>query len=127
MSPAAGHPPPDDALTGAVLSAFYRVYNALGYGHFESVYANALGIELAKRGIPFVREAPVTVTYDGQAVGLFRSDYIVEDKIILELKATPRITSGDRAQLLSYLKASGMTLGLLLHFGPEPDARRIEL
>jgi GxxExxY protein len=115
----------NEALTGAVLGAFYRVYNALGYGHFESVYGNALAIELRRRGIPFVREAPIVVTYDGEIVGEFRADFVVDSRVILELKATPRLGASDRAQLFSYLRGSGLELGLLLHFGPEPDVRRV--
>ena len=115
----------DDTLTGAVIGAFYAAYNALGYGFLESVYANALAIELRKRGIRFVREARITIRYEAEVIGTFRADFLVEERIVAELKATRVLVEADRAQLLNCLRASELRIGLLLHFGPEPEVRRV--
>ena len=115
----------DDPLTGAVIGAFYAAYNALGYGFLESVYANALAIELRKRGIRFAREARVTIRYETEVIGTFRADFLVEERLVVELKATRVLVDADRAQLLNCLRGSGLRVGLLLHFGPEPEVRRV--
>lgn len=114
-----------DVLRGRVIGAFYEVYNVLGYGHLEAVYANALGFELTRRGIAFEREVQLVVRYNGLVVGIYRADYVVERALVLELKATVLLSAADRAQLLNCLKGASLAHGLLLHFGPEPIVRHV--
>lgn len=112
-------------LTGEVIGAFYDVYNYFGYGFLEAVYANALAAELAFRGIRARREATVTVRYRNVRVGVYRSDLTVEEKVVIELKATERLSGLEERQLTNYLRATGLQIGLLLHFGPQPSFRRV--
>jgi GxxExxY protein len=114
----------EEALTRRIIGAFYDVYNALGYGFLESVYANALAIEVTSRGLHVVREASAEVRYKGEVVGTFRSDLLVESRVVVELKATPKLHPADPMQLLNYLRSTDLEVGLLLHFGPEPTIRR---
>jgi GxxExxY protein len=117
----------DDVTTRRVIGAFYEVYNTLGYGFLEAVYARALERELRARGLSVAREVLVEVRYKGAVVGVFRADMLVEGRLVLELKATPALAPHDRAQLHNYLRGSGLEVGLLLHFGPEPEVRRVTL
>jgi len=112
------------ALTDAVLCCFYTVYNTLGYGFLEKVYENALLMELGKRGFNVQRQHPITVFYDDRRVGEYFADILVEGAVILEIKATKNILSEHEAQLLNYLKATEMEVGLLLNFGPSPQFKR---
>lgn len=112
------------ALTGQVIGAFYSTYDALGFGFLESVYCNALALELRARGISFRREAPIDVWMRGVRVGHFRADFVVEDGIVLEVKASRTLDEGNRRQLLNYLRATKIEIGLLLHFGPKPEFHR---
>jgi GxxExxY protein len=116
---------PHGETTGAIIGAFYEVYNALGYGFAESVYLRALALELYVRRIPVVREVPVHVLYKGVTVGTFRAGLIVEDAVVVEIRAGEAVCEGDRSQLLNYLRCSAKEVGLLLHFGPRPVARRV--
>jgi GxxExxY protein len=111
-------------VTGKILRAFYTVYNALGYGFLGKVYENAMVIELRKMGLKVVQQAPIVVLYDGTIVGEYFADLLVEDKVIVELKAARSVTDVHEAQLLNYLKATEYEVGLLLNFGPKPDKRR---
>jgi GxxExxY protein len=111
-------------LTDAVICCFYTVYNVLGYGFLEKVYENALLIELEKRGIKVQCQHPISVYYDGKAAGEYFADIIVEGKVIIEIKATRRVLPEHEAQLLNYLKATDMEVGLLLNFGPSPQFKR---
>ena len=115
----------DAALTRAVIGAFYDVYNALGHGFLESVYAAAVCREIARRGLRVEREVTVDVRYKGAVVAVFRADVLVESRLLLELKATPSLTSADRRQLLNYLRATGLELGLLLGFGHRAVVQRV--
>jgi GxxExxY protein len=111
--------------TSAVLGAFFRVYNQLGPGFVESVYATALGLELTARGIPFAREVGTTVYYAGQSVGRFVADFVVEGNVLLELKAVEALHDGHGRQVVNYLHATGLEVGLLLNFGgARPQVRR---
>ena len=112
-------------LTGEIIAAFFTVCGELGYGFVEHVYARALAIELFVRRINVSREVPVTVLYKGVTVGNYRADLIVEDKVVVEVKAGEHASEADRYQLLNYLRCSGKEVGLLLHFGPKPTARRV--
>jgi GxxExxY protein len=111
-------------LTEVVIGAFFTVYNALGYGFLEKVYVNALKLELEKRGLKVACEFPIVVRYLGQAVGEYYADLIVNDLVIVEVKATKSLLPEHEAQLLNYLKATRYEVGLLLNFGPKPEQKR---
>lgn len=110
--------------TDLIIKAFYTVYNSLGYGFLEKVYENAMVIELGRLGLKVVPQAPILVFYDGQSVGEYYADLVVEDEVIVELKATRRLALENEAQLLNYLKATIYEVGLLLNFGPMPQIKR---
>jgi GxxExxY protein len=111
-------------MTDKIISAFYKVYNSLGYGFLEKVYENALIIELKDRGMMAVPKSQIEVFYKGNTVGEYYADIVVEDKIIVEIKAARELAPEHEAQLLNYLKATDMEVGLLLNFGPEPQVKR---
>ncbi len=111
-------------LTEQILQAFYTVYNTLGYGFLEKVYENALALELRCLGLNVKQQAPIRVYYRGQVVGEYFADLVVEGKVILELKAVESIAPAHEAQLVNYLRATGIPVGLLLNFGPKPQFRR---
>jgi GxxExxY protein len=115
----------EGALSGAIIRAFYRVYDNLGYGFLESVYCAALAQELTQDGIEFVREAAVDVFYKGTRAGHFRADFLVEGRVIVEAKASELLTEAHRKQLLNWLAASDIDVGLLLHFGPKARFARV--
>lgn len=111
-------------VTERVIAAFYQVYNALGYGFLEKVYHNALGVELKARGLAATPKAQLLVYYAGEVVGEYYPDYLVENCVILELKSAEGIAQEHHAQLLNYLKATDIDVGLILNFGPKPEVRR---
>jgi GxxExxY protein len=117
----------DDVTTRRVIGAFYEVYNTLGYGFLEAVYARALECELRARGLAVTREVLIDVHYKGALVGVFRADMLVEQRLVVELKATPALVRADTAQLMNYLRGGGLGEGLLLHFGPEPGFRMVRI
>lgn len=110
--------------TDLIIKAFYTVYNSLDYGFLEKVYENAMVSELGRLGLKVVPQAPILVFYDGQSVGEYYADLLVEDAVIIELKATRRLALENEAQLLNYLKATIYEVGLLLNFGPMPQIKR---
>ena len=113
-------------LTSEIISAFYTVYNTLQSGFLESVYENSLLIELRKRGLKCEKQKEITVYYEGQVVGHYYADIVVEKKVILELKAAECIHPRHEAQLMNYLRATKIEVGLLLNFGKEAKfCRRI--
>ena len=111
-------------LTSAIIKAFYDVYNQLGYGFLEKVYENALAHELKKRGFSVAQQFPIEVIYDGIVMGSYFADLLVDDAVIVELKAAESIGEQHEAQLLNYLKAGRIDVGLLLNFGPKPQVKR---
>ena len=112
-------------ITKQIIRAFYNVYNTLGYGFLEKVYENALAIELRQMGLSAMQQAPVKVYYSGAQVGQYYADLLVEGKVILELKSVEALAGEHHAQLLNYLKSTGIEVGLILNFGPaEPEIRR---
>jgi GxxExxY protein len=115
----------DDHITGAIIRIFYRVYDRLGFGFLESVYCEALAYEFKKNGILYVREPRVEIWYDDARVGRFRADFLVEDRIVVEAKATRLLSDADTRQLLNELRCSDKELGLLLHFGPKAKFHRM--
>lgn len=110
--------------TEAIISAFYEVYNTLGYGFIENVYQNALFKELNRRGIPCVAHPKITVYYKGETVGFYEADIIAYGSVILELKAVSTLYESHELQLVNYLKATDIEIGLLLNFGPKPEVKR---
>lgn len=113
-----------EEITSQILAAFYAVYNQLGYGFLERVYENALVIELRKRGLKVLQQAAIQVCYEGQVVGEYYADLLVEDLIVIELKAVEQIIKAHENQLINYLKAGNLEVGLILNFGPEPKFKR---
>jgi GxxExxY protein len=114
----------EEALTRRVIGAFYRVYDVLGYGFLEAVHRRALAIELRQRGMHAQEEFPLEVRYLDEVVGVFRADILVDERLVLELKASAHVGEADRAQLCNYLHGSGKAIGLLLHFGPNARVYR---
>lgn len=113
-------------ISKAVVDAFHKVHRALGHGFLEKVYENALVHELRLRGIPCEQQKAIQIEYEGVVVGDYYADILVDGKIILELKATDRITNPFIAQLFNYLHATGVRVGYVLNFGPRPEfVRRI--
>jgi GxxExxY protein len=108
-------------LTGSILKLFYEVYNELGYGFLEKVYQNALYNELKNNGFDVESQKQIKVYYKNIEVGEYYADLIVNDKVILELKATETITEAHEFQLLNYLKSTNIEVGLLLNFGKKPE------
>ena len=111
-------------ITEQIIKAFYTVYNTLGYGFLEKVYENAMVIELRKLGLKVVSQARIIVYYAGQEVGEYNADLLVEDAVIVELKAARTLSPANEAQLLNYLKATVYEVGLLLNFGTQPQIKR---
>jgi len=111
-------------LTEKIIKFFYRVYNELGYGFLEKVYENAMMIEFEKEGIPAIAQHAIKVIYDDQIIGEYFADILVDNKVIVEIKASKSLVTENEAQLLNYLKATDVEVGLLCNFGPEPEVRR---
>jgi GxxExxY protein len=105
-------------LSEKVLAACFEVMNELGAGFLESVYEKALLIALREKGIGAEAQVPLSVTFRGEKVGEFFADILVEDKIIVELKAAKAMAPEHQAQLINYLRATGIEVGLLINFGP---------
>lgn len=115
-----------EAITQEIIGAFFAVYNTLGSGFLEKVYENALKIKLESRGLTVGQQKPIKVYFEGQCVGEYFADLLVNDLVILELKTAEKISPFHESQLFHYLKATDIEVGLILNFGPEPDfARRI--
>ena len=110
--------------TGKIIEAFYYVYNELGYGFLKKVYENALVIVLKHYGCSVAQQVPVKVYFEGQLVGDYYADLVVNGCVIVELKAAESISEAHEAQLVNYLRATNMEVGLLLNFGPKPEFRR---
>ena len=104
-------------LTDKIIGCIYDVYNALGYGFVEKVYENALVIKLRQMGFNITQQAPIKVYFEGLIVGEFVADLIVDDKVIIEIKAVSALSPAHEVQLVNYLKATGIQVGLLVNFG----------
>jgi len=112
-------------ITEKIIRAFYDVYNTLGYGFLEKVYENAIVIELNNLGFSVKQQQNIDVFYQKQIVGAYFADIVVNDKVLLELKAAECLREEHRAQLVNYLKATNKEIGLLLNFGKKPEFERI--
>ncbi len=111
-------------LTKKIIKCFYKVYDELGTGFLESVYEKSLMIELKELRLKAVSQKSLDVFYKKNLVGDFKADVIVDDKIIIEIKAIAKLTSQHEAQLINYLKATGIKLGLLVNFGDKLEFKR---
>ena len=107
--------------TEIIIHSFYKVYNTLGYGFLEKVYENSLLLELQKNNLTVKQQYPINVFYDDKVVGEYFADLLVNDKIILELKTTKKLSQENEFQLINYLKATGFEIGLLLNFGEKAE------
>ena len=107
-------------LVDIILKHFYRIYNDLGYGFLERVYQNALYFALLDEGLKCETEKPIKVYFDGRVVGDYRADILVEDCVILELKAAEEFNLAYENQLINYLKATDIEVGYVLNFGKKP-------
>jgi GxxExxY protein len=110
---------------GSILAAFFSVYNYYGYGLSEAVYVGALAYELETRGHEVVRELRVPVDYQGRHVTWQRLDMVVDNRVVVETKATEKLSPAALPQLISYLRVTQFEVGLLLHFGPRPVFHRV--
>jgi GxxExxY protein len=111
-------------ITDVVIKLFYKVYNELGFGFLEKVYQNALFMELSANGFEVEPQKQIKVYYNGRQVGDYYADIIVNDLVILELKATERLLQENEFQLINYLRATNIEVGLLLNFGVKPEVKR---
>ncbi len=111
-------------LTESIIGIFFEVYNSLGYGFLEQVYENALAIALKRAGYEVAQQQAINVYFEGQVVGVYYADIIVNRKIVLELKTAKKIVDEHVAQLINYLRATDAQVGLVLNFGSKPDFKR---
>ncbi len=111
-------------ITDQILRAFYKVYNSLGYGFLEKVYENALYLELISSGFIVDKQKPIDVFYTGKRIGEYYADLIVNDLVIIEVKAHECLIIEHENQLINYLKATDIEVGLLLNFGKKPEIKR---
>ncbi len=112
-------------LTGKIIDAAHIVYGCLGYGFLEKVYHNAMLIELEEQGCKVESQKKICVDYHGKMVGEFYADIVIDDKVIVEVKAVDKHLKLFEAQLLNYLKAAGMDVGLIINFGSTVQVKRM--
>lgn len=112
-------------ITEAILKVYYEVYNELGSGFLEKVYQNAMYFELKEKGFKVEAQKQIKVYFKKQLVGEYFSDLLVEDKVIVELKAIEMLMDVHLAQIMNYLKATEIEVGLMLNFGEEPEFKRV--
>ncbi len=114
-----------DDLTRSIIGCAFEVINELGSGFLESVYENAMVLALSEAGLPVQSQVPIPVTFRGQRVGDFYADLLVDGKVIVELKAARAIVPEHQAQIINYLNATGIEVGLLINFGnPKLELKR---
>jgi len=111
-------------VTGNILRAYYNVYNELGFGFLEKNYERAMLIELRKMGVACKAQEAITVFYEGERIGIYFADLVVEEKVIVELKAGTSLAPEHEVQLLNYLRATKIEVGMLLNFGINPEFKR---
>lgn len=114
-------------LTREIIGAFYEVYRELGQGFLELVYQRAMPRALSDRGVACEREVPMVVRFRGDVMGEYRADLIVGGAVLVEIKVAVTIVQAHELQLLNYLRATGLRVGLVLNFGPRPSIRRLLL
>lgn len=113
-----------EELTDKIIKSFYNVYNALGFGFLENVYEKSLSKELTENELSCETQVPISVYYKEELVGSYYTDIVVENLIIIELKAVNRLHPDHEVQLINYLKATEMEVGLVLNFGRKPQIKR---
>jgi GxxExxY protein len=114
-------------ITSQIIEASFEVSNELGIGYLESVYENALSIALREKSLTVARQIPLKVTFRGVVIGDFKADMLVEDKVLIEIKAVSNLLNEHYAQLLNYLKTTGIEVGMVVNFGtPKVQYRRFE-
>jgi len=113
-----------EEITEKIIQAFYKVNNTLGHGFIEKVYENAMAVELRKMGFNISQQKKIKVYYEGEEVGDYESDLTVNDLVIVETKAKESLREEHEAQLINYLKATKIEVGLLMNFGKKPEFRR---
>ena len=111
-------------ITEKIINAYYRVYNTLGYGSLEKIYENSMVIALKKTGLKVEQQKNIKVYYETEEVGDYYADLLVEDCVIIEVKAANALSEDHEAQLVNYLKATTIEVGLLINFGREPNFKR---
>lgn len=111
-------------LTEKIIKAFFKVNNTLGYGFLEKVYENAMAIELIKMGCNVRQQRNIKVYYETEEVGDYYADLLIDDLVIIELKAAESLCEEHEAQLINYLKATKMEVGLLMNFGKKAEFKR---
>jgi GxxExxY protein len=114
----------DDALTATIIGCAFKVHQALGSGFLEKVYESALRIDLVKQGLRVKQQEPIKVCYEGQVVGDYCADLLVEERVIVELKAIQSLTKEHEVQLVNYLAATKIDVGLLINFGSSVQVKR---
>ena len=112
-------------LSNKIIRAYYNILDNLGEGFLEKVYENAMCIELEEMGIPFEQQKAMSVAYKGHIIGDYVADIVVDNKIILELKSIPCLTTKNTAQIINYLAITGLKVGYLLNFGDKPEYKRV--
>ena len=110
-----------EEITGKIIEIFYKVYNALGYGFLEKIYHQALCLEFRRAGLEFENEYPIRVIYEGEVMGNYVADFLVDGKVVVEVKAIREIGKVDERQLLNYLRCTDKEVGLLLNFGEKAE------
>ncbi|MFZ9942522.1 MAG: GxxExxY protein [Bacteroidia bacterium] len=113
-----------ERLTSQVIKSYFDVFNTLGHGFLERVYENALCLELDTKGISYQRQKAIEVYYRGNKVGYYVADIIVENELIIEVKAAETLREEHECQLINYLRATNLECGLLMNFGKKPEFRR---
>ena len=111
-------------LTDEIIDAFFEVYDVQGHGYLERVYQNSLYLELIERGHKVEAQKEIKVYYKGREVGVYFADLVINDLVILELKAAETLTDAHEAQLVNYLRGTDYEVGYVLNFGPKPEFSR---
>lgn len=114
----------DDELTEVIIGCAYKVHNTLGSGFLEKIYRKSLAIEIVKKGLRAEQEFPINVFYEGQEVGEYFADLLIENRIVIELKAVQYLGKEHEVQLVNYLTATGLEIGLLINFGSSVQVKR---
>ena len=114
----------EEDITNKIIKIFYFVYNELGYGFLEKVYERAMCVAFRNAGIKFVSQLPVKVIFEGEIVGDYIADFLIDDKVVVEIKASRNLCEADEFQLVNYLKCTDKEVGLLLNFGKSPQIKR---
>ena len=113
------------SITDGILKAYYNVYNELGFGFLEKVYQNAMYLELKSLGYKVEAQKQIKVYFKNQLVGEYYADLLIDDMVIVELKAIELLMNVHTAQIMNYLKATSIEVGMLLNFGEEPEFKRL--